>query len=129
MKYIGLNPISSNPQIELFNEDRCWDLHNAAEFIGYEHDQQSKNIMLFWNYYYDYNNAKFKKIALEFQDVSEFNLTEKDPEVPRDEDECLEKIYAIDSDTICLSFRGGQAFTISCGKLIFHENLIDEKTV
>ena len=137
MKFTGLDPISdaieggNYSEIEIYREkdNGYWDLHNACEFLGYQYNQEKQNAFLYWNYYYDYENSKFRKIALEFKKIFKFHVSDKDPEMPRYEDECLEDMHMIELNTIRLFFRGGQTFTISCEETVFYDPLPADKKI
>lgn len=122
MKFTNLLPINNSGQIEVFKTDFAWDLHNTADFLGYRHDQENNTILLSWDYGCDCCDNVGGIISLEFLNLKHLDISEVDLGMPRDEDKCLDQIQRLNENTIELSFRGGQVFTIECDEVIFHSN-------
>ena len=123
IEFIGLEPIGGKElyQIEIITKEQLIDLHNACEFIEYKHNKKDKSLQLLWHFYFDYENALFRKVGLICQNISSMDISAKDLDVPRTEDECLEKTYTYDTHGICFEFRGGQVFNITCDTVTYFE--------
>lgn len=93
MKFTNMNPISSTPQIEIIESGFVWDLHNAADFLGHEIDSNNNSLKLTWDYGSDCDGIISGTIYLNFLGIKNINITEKDAEVPRSEDSCLDNIH------------------------------------
>ncbi len=121
MEFINMNPIGEKSEIEIFSDNKIWDLHNCADFNGYTYDDSEKLLIFNWDYgcYYDDENSI--AIALKFFKVTDLFISEKDFDVPRDEDFCLDSMYLI-NDMFVLKFRGGQTFNVKSEKVIFCYN-------
>ena len=110
MKYASMNSIGNDNQIEIISDGLCWDLHNAADFLGHDYNDYSRILSLHWDYGSDIENSISGKIKIEFTGISELEIKNKDPEMPRDEDKCLDEMHTEDNKIFCISFRGGQRF-------------------
>jgi hypothetical protein len=122
MKFTEMTPIGRGPEIEIIKNGECWDLHNCAEFIGHKINEDEYSIILSWNYGCNHEGIISGNVSLNFSGVSNLEISDKDQELPRDEDGCLEEIRMDNNGTICVSFRGGQSFKISCSEVSFHSN-------
>ena len=122
MKFIGLEPISEKPQIEIRRNGQVWDLHNAADFTGYQYDSQNKTLKLIWDYGCDCAGVVGGEVSLEFNEVTKAIISEPDPSLPRSEDACLDAISLRNGTALNAEFRGGQSFEVICKYVVFNPN-------
>jgi len=122
MKFIGLEPISSKPQIEIIRNGHIWDLHNVADFIGYLYDLDNSTLQLSWDYGCECDGIIGGEISLKFHEVTNAIISAVDADLPRSEDRCLEAISLTNKNTVLAEFRGGQSFDVSCGYVVFDPN-------
>jgi len=94
--------------IEIESQGQLYDLHNAAEFINVEFNIKTCTSILHWNYYLD--EKKIIPFKIVFSDVSHFEVSPRDPEMPIEEDDCLEQI--IYDDKFKFKFMGGMKIII-----------------
>lgn len=119
MKFTNMNPISSSPQINIIQNGFVWDLHNVADFIGHEIDSNNNSLKLTWDYGCDCDGINNGNVHLIFLGINKIIITEKDAEVPRSEDSCLDNIHLKNENEIVVSFRSGQSFEIQCDEVEF----------
>lgn len=120
MKFIGLEPIPEEPQIEIRHNGHVWDLHNAADFTGYEPDPQKNTLKLIWDFGCDCAGVTGGEISLVFHEVIKAMISEPDLSLPRSEDSCLSAIYLKNGTSIKAEFRGGQTFEVVCKYVVFN---------
>lgn len=119
MKYIGLNPIGREPTIEIIQNGYLYDLHNCADFTGHQYDQVQNVLTLSWDFGCDCKGVKGGIISLILSKVTKVEIKEKNPDVPRSEDLCLDEMQELDDNTLSFFFRGGEEFIITCESVTF----------
>ena len=119
MKFTNLNPIGFSQQIEIIWDGYVWDLHNAADFLGYDFNQSSGLLTLSWNYGCECDGIISGKIKFICIGVGKLEISEKDPDVPRSEDSCLDHICLNNENILNIDFRGGQKFVVKCNEVEF----------
>ena len=120
MKFKNLNPIDYTPQIEIIRDGAVWDLHNSADFLGHEYDSTQNILKLSWDYGCNCDAIIGGKISLNLLGVKDLRISEKDNDVPRSEDSCLDNIRLKNEGTINIVFRGGQSFEVQCDEVEFN---------
>jgi hypothetical protein len=121
MIFIGCDKFDKSHRIiEIIKDKQKYDLHNAGEFLGFIFSIKNKSMVLEWKYYDLEGNPIDKFIRINCNDIIEFNISNRDNEMPQFEDECLEEIQFNDNDNILnFIFRGGQEIKIICKTLVF----------
>jgi len=119
MIFKNIKPIGKSPDIEIESNKKIWDLHNCADFNGYQFDQDKAILTLSWDYGCDHDNISGGNVSLICYEVKDLNISEKNPNVPRSEDNCLDHLCLISDNKILIKFRSGQSFEIECDELEF----------
>ncbi len=77
------------------------DLHNIYYFIGLSYSIENRTVKLIWlRGYGEYIKETLpKKVEVNFERVSSFEFSSRDPEMPLDEDNCLHRAgYLLDGE-------------------------------
>lgn len=118
MKYFNMEKFPKNELIDLsiVSNDKVYDLHNDADFLGLRYNVSEKKILLIWRYpsnwfmenginiyEHDYiekhNILKVEReIKLIFDLVSYLQIIPRDSEIPFSEDNCLANIIIENGD-------------------------------
>lgn len=102
--------------IEIDYLGEIMDLHNASEFLRIEYIVKKCLLNLFWNYYSDDSIIPFQ---IKFENVNYFEISPRDNEIPKDEDDCLEEI--IYNEKIEFKFMGGVRIIVGAEKVFFEK--------
>jgi len=123
MTFEGCNSIPINePVIEINQQAKCWDLHNAGEFISFNYDNINRILMLEWLYYEDSIVPNNEICRIELHDVQRINIKPRDHEMPFSEDTCLDSLIISEENCAVFSFHGGMEIIVECSKLRFRVN-------
>jgi hypothetical protein len=142
MKYLNLKEFEFEiDTTEIISNNKTYELHNNADFIGYSHNIKKKEVELFWKYpstwfikedpfkgdkdYLIKNNIKKKirKISLKFNNVTFLKVSPRDPAYPDTEDSYLASIYIVDAtnrERIGFAFQSEMSIEIEAESLIFN---------
>ena len=102
-------------EIDYFGE--IFDLHNAAEFLRIDYVIKTAILTLFWKYYFSEKN--FILFHIKFEGVEHFQISPRDNEMPKEEDDCLEEIiYGVDFE---FKFMGGMKIVVKSEKVFFEK--------
>lgn len=93
--------------IEIKQDAAIYDLHNAAEFLGFSYNVLHARLVLDWHYYFEDFKSDFK---ITIDGIENFEVTPRDKDMPFSEDDCLEEI--INSDGWLFKFMGGMQIRV-----------------
>lgn len=119
MKLENFKLIKINNQqiIEIDYLGEIFDLHNAAEFLRIDYVIKTSILTLFWKYYFDEKNIILFQIK--FEEVEYFQISPRDNEMPKEEDDCIEEI--IYGHNFELRFMGGMKIVVKSEKVSFEK--------
>jgi|SRR5690606_30336068 len=109
--------INNQQIIEIDYLGEIFDLHNAAEFLRIDYVIKASILTLFWKYYFDEKNIILFQIK--FEGVEYFQISPRDNEMPKEEDDCLEEI--IYGDIFEFKFMGGMKIVVNSEKVSFEK--------
>lgn len=109
--------IKNQQIIEIDYLGKIFDLHNAAEFLKIDYVIKTSILTLFWKYYFDENNIILFQIK--FEGVEYFQISQRDNEMPKEEDDCLEEI--IYEENFEFKFMGGMRIVVKAEKVYFEK--------
>lgn len=68
-----------------------WDLHNIAAFEGFSRNLEADTVQLNWRIDLTFARRKYpaRQFSILFRDVEFLEVTPRDPELPKSEDNCL----------------------------------------
>ena len=110
----------SKPVIEIESQGKIWDLHNAAEFIGFIFIVKENKLTLNFKYYINYEKSKAVDCQIHLLEVESLAITPRDFEVPFSEDDCLSEIFFDKKQQIIsFAFWGGMKIVVKCKEFVF----------
>jgi hypothetical protein len=127
-----------------------WDIHNSADYVGLSQDIAANQVELSWRVNPSYTTKRYpaQAFSLRFDGVDYLEVTPRDPEMPDNEDKCLDslsRVYATDATAelielgvpwpppaedegafhLLFHFRGGQRVRIGCRQAEFRSQVLD----
>ena len=115
IKNFKLVEVKNQQIIEIDYLGDIFDLHNAAEFLKVEYAIKTCILTLFWNYYF--NGKNIIPIQLKFEGTNYFEISPRDNEMPKEEDDCLEEI--IYGEKFEFRFMGGMKIVVGAEEVSF----------